>query len=237
MVMATHAQLGRCAKTAAGADWFSELSAQLQKELGNCMTPRTFGMGQAIYIEGDMAEAMYRIVSGRVRIRSMSPFGKEVLMVIYGPGHCIGTVSVLDGLPRQNDAVAESAAILDVLSAVDFHRIANMYPQLYKSVAVSYAMWIRDIHTMFVGGYSLEERLARRLDFLLDFGGEREVDRVGLRLDFTQEMLASSIAVSRQAISKLLQDWQDSGIIEYKYGSLTVLDRSRLRLLACKQIN
>lgn len=227
----------RRVSSAPGADWYSQLSAQVQRELEGCMTPRKVDAGQVIYLEGDRADAMYRIVSGRVRIRSVSPCGKEVLMVIYGPGHCIGTVSLLDGLPRHNDAVAECATVLEALHSADFHRIAQAHPELYKAVAVSYAMWIRDHHTMFVGGFSLEERLARRLDFLLDFGAAKEVSSGALRLDFTQEMLASSVAVSRQAISKLLQEWQDLGVIDYKYGSVVVLDRSQLRRLAGRPLN
>lgn len=223
--------------TAPGADWFTQLSPHVQGELERCMTRRRFGIGQPIYLEGDCADAMYRIASGRVRIRTVSPCGKELLMVIYGAGHCIGTVAVLDGLPRHNDAIAECKTDLHILGATDFHRVASDNPELYKAVAVSYAMWIRDIHTMFVGGYSLEERLARRLDFLLQFGAEKEAGSGALRLDFTQEMLASSIAVSRQAISKLLQEWQDNGIIDYRYGSLVVRDRDHLRRLAGKQVN
>jgi CRP-like cAMP-binding protein len=227
------------ARAVPGADWFAGLPAQVQTELESCMLrrQRRFGSGQPIYLEGDHADAMFRIASGRVRIRSMSPCGKEVLMVIYGQGGCIGTVALFDGLPRHNDAVAECETVLDVLSAEDFHRIAQAHPEVYKAVATSYAVWIRDLHTMFVGGYSLEERLARRLDVLLDFGATLEAGSDALRLDFTQEMLASSVAVSRQAISKLLQEWQDSGVIDYRYGSLWVLDRQRLRRLAGKQLN
>ncbi len=220
-----------------GADWFGDLPATVQDELQRCMKPRRVDAGQAIYREGDRGDCMYRVAAGRVRIRTVSPCGKEVLMVIYGVGNFIGTVSVLDGLPRHNDAVAECATSLDVLSAQDFDSVASKHPELYKAVAISYAMWIRDHQTMVVGGYSLEERLARRLDFLLEFGAEQDARTGELRIDFTQEMLASSVAVSRQSISKLLQDWQDDGVIRYKYGSVVVLDRPRLRQLAGRQIN
>lgn len=222
---------------APGADWFAELLAPAKAMLEARMRQRKYAAGQAVYLEGDRGDAMYRIVSGRIRIRSVSPCGKEVLVVIYGAGRCIGTISLMDGLPRHNDAVAECATVLDVLPVAEFHHVAQLHPQLYKAVAMSYAMWIRDHQTMFVGGYSLEERLARRLDFLLDFGAAKKDESGGLRLDFTQEMLASSVAVSRQAISKLLQEWQDSGVIDYKYGSVVVMDRPQLRRLAGRQIN
>jgi CRP-like cAMP-binding protein len=222
-----------------GANWFAGLPARVQREFESCMVQRQrlFAAGEPIFLEGDHANAMYRIASGRVRMRSVSRCGKEFLMVIFGPSWCIGTVALLDGLPRHNDAVAECTSVLDVVYAADFHRIARVYPEVYKAVAASYAVCMRHIQSMFVGGYSLEERLACRLDLLLDFGATREEGSDVLRLDFTQEMLASSVAVSRQAISKLLQEWQDSGVIDYEYGSLWVLDRQRLRRLAGKQIN
>ena len=217
-------------------DWFNELPVELQQELGRRMVTRRFAAGAVIYREGDPGNVMYRIVSGRVRIRSISGSGKEVLMVIYGPGHCIGAVSVLDGLPRHSDAVAECDIVLDSLAAHDFHAVAEREPALYRALAVSYAMWIRDLHTTVSAGEPLAERLARRLDFLLDFG-VAETDRRAkgaLRIELTQEMLAASIAVSRQAISRLVQDWQDCGVIDYRYGSMVILDREKLRKLAGK---
>lgn len=116
------------------------------------------------------------------------------------------------------------------LPAAKFQGVALSNPELYKSVAVSYATWIRYHQAMFVGGYPLEQRLARRLDFLLDFGAKKEEGR--LRLHCTQEVLASSISVSRQAISKLLQEWQRCGVIHHKCGSIVALDRPQLRQLA-----
>jgi CRP/FNR family cyclic AMP-dependent transcriptional regulator len=225
-------------RSAQRTDWFNDLPAALQARITARMTQRRFEAGTTIYHEGDDGDVMYRIVSGRVRIRSLSACGKEVLMVVYGPGHCVGAVSVLDGLPRHNDAIAQCDVVLDALPADDYHELAREEPVLYKALAISYTMWIRDLHTMFVGGLPLEERLARRLDFMLDFGVTRSDDRAqgALRIEMTQEMLAASVAVSRQAISRVLQDWQESGVIDYRYGSVVVLDRPRLRQLAGKSL-
>jgi len=224
---------------APAADWFAELPSHVRGELESCMSERQrrFAAGQPVFLEGDHADAMYRIASGRVRMRSISPAGKEVLMAIYGPHRCIGTLSLLDGLPRHSDAIAEDETVLDVLYEADFHRIAQVHHEVYKAVAASYAVWVRNIHSMLLGHDSLAERLAHRLDLLLDFGATQEVGGGALRLDFTQEMLASSVAVSRQAISKLLQEWQGDGVIDYRHGSLWVLDRQRLRQLAGKRLN
>ena len=225
--------------TPPGTDWFGQLPVPVQQAMQACMRRQKFNAGQAIYVEGDRGEAVYRIVSGKVRIRTLSSCGKEVLMVIWGPGHCIGSLSVLDGGRRQNDAIADGPVVLDTLPLADFHRLAMLHVEVYRAVATSCAMWIRDIHTMFAGGFTLEERLARRLDFLLDFGTSYPDHSAAgsLRIDLTQEMLASSVAVSRQAISKLLRKWQDAGVIDFHYGSVLVLDRSRLRRLAGKRLS
>lgn len=232
-----HAPAAQSRDRIPGVDWFEDLPKNAQDELQRCMAQRQFSAGQTIYLEGDRADCMYRIVSGRVRIRKLSPCGSEFMTVIYGPGNVIGSMSLVDGLPRPTDAVAESDACLGTLSAADFERVAGRYPEIYKVMAIVYAMWIRDHQTMVVRGYTLEQKLARRLDFLLEFGAEEDAGTGALRIDFTQETLASSVAVSRQAISKLLQDWQDDGVIQYRYGSVLVLDRPRLRQLAGRQTN
>ncbi len=212
-------------------DGFAEASEPVRAALEGCMSRRRFAAGETIYQEGELGDAMYRIVAGRVHIRSVSPCGKEVLVVIFGVGRWIGTISLVDGMRRHNDAIAACTTFLDVLPATKFREVALSHPDLYRSLAISYATWIRDHQSMFVGGYSLQERLARRLDFLLDFSAERE-EGGGLRLHCTQEVLASSIGVSRQAISKLLQEWQQRDVIRYSYGSVVVMDRPQLRRLA-----
>lgn len=227
----------RCISAAPGVDWYAGISPEARCELEVSASRRRVAAGQAIFVQGARGDAMYRIISGSVRIRNISPCGREVLMVIYGPGHCIGTVALMDGLPRHNDAIAENSVELETLLAADFHRVAQKYPELYRAIAASYAMWIRDHQTMFVGGLSLEERLARRLDFLLDFGAATPDAHGSLQLDFTQDMLASSVAVSRQAINKLLQEWQDRGVIDYRYGSVVVRDRGELRRLGTSRLN
>ena len=224
------ASLGNRKTTA--TDWFCELAPHIQHELQRSMRVKIVDAGQFIYREGDGAKAMYRIASGRVRIRCISPSGKEVLMVIYGAGNFIGSLAVLDGRPRHNDAVAERKTTLGILTLNQFHCIAQIYPEIYRSLALNYAMWIRDHQAMMIHSGSLEERLARRLDFLLDYGAEEESESGFLRIGITQETLAASVGVSRQTINKILKNWQDDELIRYKYRSVLIVDRSSLRRIA-----
>ena len=191
----------------AQADWFECLPQNARLDFETCMVRRRFAGGKAVFREGDPGSVMYRIVSGQVRIRTVSPGGKEALVVVYGPGNVIGAVSVLDGQPRPYDGITECDTVLDALSAEDFHRVAAIHPGVYKAVALSYSAWIRNLHAMFANGLSLEERLARRLDFILDCCAAEGGDGApgALRIRFTQEMLAAVLAVSRQAICILLQ--------------------------------
>src|SRR3954453_1449535 len=49
--------------------------------------------------EGDVGDAMYIILDGRVRIFSANDDGREVIYGEYGPGDYVGELS-LDGRPR-----------------------------------------------------------------------------------------------------------------------------------------
>lgn len=216
----------------ASVDWVKELPEAVQAAMRARMTRTKFVDGESIFLTGARADAMYRIVSGRVEVRAVSRVGKDFLLVMYGAGHCIGVMSLIDSKPRPNDAVARGLVVADVLRAADFHSLAQDYPEIYRGMASSYAGLLRDIQRLFAG--SLEERLAGRLDFLLDFQAE-EADASqsnGISIALTQEMLASSVAVARQSISNILREWERLGIVRSSYGSLRVLDRARLRKLA-----
>ena len=69
---------------------------------------------------------------------------------------------------------------------------------------------------------SLEERIAI---FLMDETERRE----SRELKVTQEQIARYIGSAREAVSRVLKEFQKDGIIEQSRGTLCVLDMKKLR--------
>ncbi|MBI5015207.1 MAG: cyclic nucleotide-binding domain-containing protein [Deltaproteobacteria bacterium] len=61
--------------------------------------------GETICEEGSSGHEMYIIVSGAVRVTTVTP-GRENVMSLLGPGEFFGEMALVDGAPRSGTAVA-----------------------------------------------------------------------------------------------------------------------------------
>ena len=55
---------------------------------------------QVVVCEGDWAEAMYVIASGRAKVTLYHRAGREVILTVLGPGDFFGEMSLFDSAPR-----------------------------------------------------------------------------------------------------------------------------------------
>jgi CRP-like cAMP-binding protein len=64
-------------------------SRNLLKRVGTQKTTREYQNRQAIYSQGDGADAIFHIQNGRVKLVVASPRGKQAVIAILGPGDVI----------------------------------------------------------------------------------------------------------------------------------------------------
>jgi Mn-dependent DtxR family transcriptional regulator len=61
------------------------------------------------------------------------------------------------------------------------------------------------------------------------------LDRLfGNELKMTQELIANMLGVRREGVTEAAGKLQDQGVIHYKRGRITVLDRPELERLSCE---
>lgn len=75
--------------------------------------------------------------------------------------------------------------------------------------------------------HTIEERMCR---WLLETAHRKGADRFGL----TQEFLADMLGVRRQSVNLTARVLQTAGLIEYRRGELTILDRAALEEASCE---
>ena len=87
------------------------------------------GAGKELYLEGDMAESAYIVISGRIRLfRERS--GEIVLLGTAGPGAMLGEIGLIAETARMTGAVAEIDTDSIRLSRKMFRRILEEYPDI-----------------------------------------------------------------------------------------------------------
>jgi len=95
------------------ASLFEGLDDRHLEELISRSRRRRFAGRQTVFLEGDRAQGMYVVVSGRVKVFKMSPKGREQTLMVMGPGEPVGEVAVLAGesYPANAETLEPSEAL------------------------------------------------------------------------------------------------------------------------------
>jgi CRP/FNR family cyclic AMP-dependent transcriptional regulator len=102
--------------------------AQLEHLSGFLETQRV-GPGDWIVKQGEPGGAMYFVIEGELRARTMQ-HGAEMLLATFSPGDFFGAISLLDDFPRSADVIANTDSTLLRISAPAFERLTCEAPAL-----------------------------------------------------------------------------------------------------------
>jgi len=95
--------------------------------------------GTPVFSEGDKRSYMCLLVEGEVSVRK----GEQILDRLV-PGSSFGEMSLLDGSPRSATVLAESDALVLILTRENFQRLAEECPRLVLRMVMRIANMIND---------------------------------------------------------------------------------------------
>ena len=190
---------------------------------------RSFKVGEIIFAQGDPGDALYAVVTGKIRISAGVADGKEIFLNLMEPGDTFGEIALLDGGARTASATATIASELVSIRRGPLFALLEREPKLALELlrlCGERLRWtsgqVEDVSLLDVSA-----RLAKRLLSLGELHGKRTT--AGIRLDISQEDLAGFLGVSRQVVNQYLQAWKAHGWVELGRGSVTVIVESAIR--------
>lgn len=95
-------------------------SLELIESLEKAGRTKTFKAGAEIFAEGEQAEFMPIILSGKVKMIHFLEAGKEVIIGIFAPGEMFAVPPVFDGAPYPATAIAMEKSKILLLYRNDF---------------------------------------------------------------------------------------------------------------------
>src|SRR6266478_7517265 len=99
-----------------------------------------------VFLEGDPAEALCIVKSGRVRIVRHSRTGKDVVLELLGPGEIFGGVAAIEKRPYPASAQATEATVVLKIPADPVIAFAERHPAFIKEMALMIARRLRTAH-------------------------------------------------------------------------------------------
>lgn len=171
---------------------------------------------QVFFTQGDQADSVFYLQSGRARLTVVSQNGKEATITLLSAGDFVGEESLASMLGVR----LATATAVDICSALKIGRDEmirvmheeHAFSDLFLSFLLARSMKTQaDLVDQLFN--SSEKRLARILLLMAEFGkpGERET----FIPPITQETLADMIGTTRSRVSFFMNRFRKLGFIDY----------------------
>jgi len=212
-----------------GSPLFRGLPTSTLDRIAALAAQRAYRRGEIVFSAGDAGDALFGVVSGRIRISTGNADGREIFLNIMEPGDTFGEIALLDGGTRTATATAIEPSELVSLRREPLFGLLEKEPKAALELLRLCGERLRWTSGLLEDAAFLDApaRLAKRLLSLSELHGEAVEG--GRQVRISQEELASFLGVSRQAVNEQLQEWKAKGWVALGRGTVTVHDAAALR--------
>ena len=195
----------------AKVELFAELNADELSAVASVAGTRTVAKDTVIFHGGDVADAVYVIASGKVKVVTTSTDGKEFILTVLGAGQVFGEMALVEEAPRSASVVTLTAAELLAIKREDFHHLLNTSAGISRSLLAILSRRLRRANSKMesLAYMDVAGRLARYLlDLARDHGQKMGKGWIVVRRP-THSDIAHSIGTSRETVSRLINEFEE----------------------------
>lgn len=189
--------------------------------MGRGRTVSTYQSDGVIFAQGDRADSVYYIETGKVKLSVTSAAGREAVVAVLSDGDFFGEGCLIAQPLRLATATALADCILDRIDKSEMVRVlheeAEFSDRFTAHLLTRNSRTEADLVDQLLN--SSEKRLARALLLLANFGKENRPEPVTTKI--SQETLAEMVGTTRPRISFFMNKFRNLGFIDYN-GTLRV---------------
>jgi len=184
-------------------------------KVGTGKTILVYQKGQVIFAQGEVADTVFYIQKGSVKVVVLSDQGKEAVVGILEPGQFFGEGCLNGHSLRISTSAALEESLITAITKPAMIAVLHDEPK-FSELFVAYLLTRNSrveedlIDQLF---NSSEKRLARLLLLLANFG--KEGNPAPIRPTISQETLAEMIGTTRSRVSFFLNRFRKLGFISY----------------------
>jgi CRP-like cAMP-binding protein len=187
------------------------------------------GLGDVLYESGAKLRYVYFPTTSIVSLLYVMEDGASAEIAIVGNEGILGISLFMGGDTTPSRAVVQSAGhgyrLKAELLKVEFGRFG---PSMHLLLRYTQALITQMAQTAVCNRHhSVDQQLCRWLLLSLDRLSSNQ-------LTMTQELIANMLGVRREGVTEAAGKLQDAGLIRYRRGHITVLDRPGIEARACE---
>jgi CRP/FNR family transcriptional regulator, cyclic AMP receptor protein len=197
------------------------LDEDLLREIARRGGVRTYPAQAVLINEGDAADSLFIVLSGRVKVYSTNADGKEVVITIHGPGGYVGELA-LDGGTRSASVMTLEPTTCSVVSGASLRDFVASHPDFASHLIRKLIRSVRQT-TESVKSLALEDVYARVIRLLAELSDPAGDGQRRVRERLTQQDVADRVGASREMVSRIFKDLTTGGYIAVSEGRIVIL--------------
>jgi CRP-like cAMP-binding protein len=205
------------------------LSTDVQERIFPFLEPAKMPLGKILFESGAPERHVYFPTDSIISLLYVMESGASAEISVVGNEGMVGIALFMGGESTTSRAIVQSAGFAYRLLGKRFKDEANRHGDLlFLMLRYSQALLTQMAQTAVCNRHhSIEQQLCRWLLLSLDRLPANQ-------LIMTQELIANMLGVRREGVTDAAGRLQKQGVIEYRRGHITVLDRPKLEQLCCE---
>jgi len=213
-----------CGLCTSGIGIFKGIGEETERKVSREAVHRDEPSGKILFREGDPAEAIYIIKSGKVKLYTVDSEGREIILDITSPGEILGEDSFAGEGEYEYTAESITALRTCVISRDRVWNLMDESPGFARVILKNMGTRLKRSENT-IKNLMEQDALKRTAGFLL-LRTERLNDT---SVTLTTDEIAASTSLRRETVSRKLTDLKNMGIIERKgQRMIEVKDREKL---------
>jgi CRP/FNR family cyclic AMP-dependent transcriptional regulator len=187
-------------------DLFDGLMPEEIQILRDTSVLRDFAKNTVLIHEGDVADSLYVVESGRVKVYCSDKSGKDFVLNILEDGDYFGELALLDDDKRSASVRAMDPTKVRIIYKEDFKAILDLHPNITRILNKNLTRRIRKL-TNDVKSLALQDVYGRVVKVLTNLAQPAAEDgSMRIHEKLTQQEIADRVGSSREMVARILKD-------------------------------
>jgi CRP/FNR family transcriptional regulator, cyclic AMP receptor protein len=204
------------------------LSEEQRRSLLAAARRHRYAPGEVVFHEGDPADSLHMIESGRVSVGLTTSYGNQVTFAIESQGEMFGELALLSPDSRRTATVtALERTETMIIHRDEFDRMRRDQPQVTEALLRVLAARVRLLSDRLTEALYVpaEVRVLRRL---LEVAETYSSAAEGGAIPLTQDQLGDLAGTARATVNRVLRREAARGVLKLERGRITILNRGAI---------
>jgi len=171
---------------------------------------------------GDPADALYIVISGRLKVIMTDKEGREVILAILNQGDFFGEMGLIDQAPRSASVVTIEPCELLTITRADFTKCLQKSFDLTLNVIRGLVKRLREADRK-IGSLALMDVCGRVARLLMEMAETVDGQKVVTK-KLPKQQIAKMVGASREMVSRVMKELETSGRIEVRAHQILLRD-------------